>query len=251
ARPMSEKEDLRPGAQETLQQVTELLRKQQLVEGLVQRQEGPRQELVESLVQKLHIVELQKFLDSLHPADVADILETLPRAQRLVVWDLVKTDREGEILLEVSDAVRETLIAHMDEDELVAATGQLDTDEIADLAPDLPREVIQDVFQSLGPAERDQLRAAMSYEEGTVGALMDFDMISIREDVTLDVVLGNLRRLEEMPDHTDQLFVVDRAGQLRGAVPVNRLLVNDPGTAVTAVMEPAVTRLHPDEKAQD
>jgi len=248
---MSEKKDLRPGAQETLQQVTELLRKQQLVEGLVRRQEGPRQELVENLVQKLHVVELQKFLDSLHPADVADILETLPRAQRLVVWDLVKTDREGEILLEVSDAVRETLIAHMDEDELVAATGQLDTDEIADLAPDLPREVIQDVFQSLGPAERDQLRAAMSYEEGTVGALMDFDMISIREDVTLDVVLGNLRRLEEMPDHTDQLFVVDRAGQLRGAVPVNRLLVNDPGTAVTAVMEPAVTRLHPDEKAQD
>src|SRR6185436_9784504 len=194
ARPMSEKKDLRPGAQETLQQVTELLRKQQLVEGLVRRQEGPRQELVENLA----------------------------RAQRLVVWDLVKTDREGEILLEVSDAVRETLIAHMDEDELVAATGQLDTDEIADLAPDLPREVIQDVFQSLGPAERDQLRAAMSYEEGTVGALMDFDMISIREDVTLDVVLGNLRRLEEMPDHTDQLFVVDRAGQLRGAVPVNR-----------------------------
>ncbi len=241
----------RPGAQESLQRVTELLHRQQLVEGLVQRQEGPRQELVENLVQKLHVVELQKLLDTLHPADVADILQALPRAERLVVWDLVKTDREGEILLEVSDAVRETLIAHMDEDELVAATGQLDTDEIADLAPDLPREVIQDVFQSLSPEEREELRAAMSYEEGTVGALMDFDMISIREDVTLEVVLDNLRRLDEMPDHTDQLFVVDRAGELRGLVPVNRLLVNDTGTAVTAVMEPVVARLHPDEKAQD
>ena len=248
---MAENEELQTDAQESLQRVAELLRKQKLVEGLVRRQEGPRQDLVENLVQKLHVVELQKFLEGLHPADVADILEALPPAQRLVVWDLVRTEREGEILLEVSDAVRETLIAHMDEDELVAATGQLDTDEIADLAPDLPREVIQDVFQSLSPSEREQLRAAMSYEEGTVGALMDFDMISVREDVTLEVVLGNLRRLDEMPDHTDQLFVVDRAGELKGLLPVNRLLVNDPATAVTAVMEPTVTRLHPDEKAQD
>jgi len=242
---------LRPGAQESLQRVTELLRKQQLVEGLVRRQEGPRQELVENLVQKLHVVELQKLLDALHPADVADLLEALPLVERLVVWDLVRTEREGEILLEVSDAVRETLIAHMDEDELVAATGQLDTDEIADLAPDLPREVIQDVFRSLSPEEREELRAAMSYAEGTVGALMDFDMISIREDVTLEVVLDNLRRLDEMPDHTDQLFVVGRAGELKGLVPVNRLLVNDTGTAVTAVMEPVIARLHPEEKAQD
>jgi magnesium transporter len=199
----------------------------------------------------MHLVELQKLLDALHPADVAAILEALPRAQRLVVWDLVKTDREGEILLEVSDAVRETLIANMDEDELVAAAEQLDTDEIADLAPDLPREVIQDVFQSLSPEEREQLRAAMSYEEGTVGALMDFDMISIREDVTLEVVLDNLRRLDEMPDQTDQLFVVDRAGQLKGLVPVNRLLVNEPGIPVTAVMDQPVTQLRPGDRAQE
>src|SRR5262249_17451668 len=248
---MAEKEDRRPGSQDSLQRVTELLRRQQLVEGLGRREEGPRQDRVENLVHKLHLVELQKLLDTLHPADVADVLEALPRQERLVVWDLVKTDREGEILLEVTDAVRESLIAHMDEDELVAATGQLDTDEIADLAPDLPREVIQDVFQSLSPAEREQLRAAMSYEEGTVGALMDFDMISIREDVTLEVVLNNLRRLDAMPDHTDQLFVVDRSGQLTGLLPVNRLLVNDPRTPVTAVVQPAATQLRPEDRAQD
>jgi magnesium transporter len=147
--------------------------------------------------------------------------------------------------------VRETLIAHMDQRQLVAATERLDTDEIADLAPDLPREVIQDVFRSLSPEEREQLRAAMSYPEGTVGALMDFDMISIRDDVTVEVVLRYLRRLDEMPDHTDQLFVVDRAGRLEGLLPVNTLLVTDPGTAVDTVMRREFTRLHPDEKAQD
>jgi len=248
---MAELDETRPGVHDSLRRVSELLHKHELVESLVHRQEGPRQELVGSLVHKLHFVELQKLLDAQHPADVAYILESLPLEQRLVVWDLVKAEREGEILLEVSDAVRETLIANMDEQELVAATEQLDTDEIADLAPDLPREVMQDVFKSLSPEEREQLRSAMSYPEDTVGALMDFDMISIRDDVTVEVILRYLRRLDEMPDHTDQLFVVDYAGRLKGLLPVNRLLVTDPETPVATVMQPEFIKFHPQEKAQD
>jgi magnesium transporter len=249
--PMAKPEEIRPNVHDSLGRVTELLQKHELVENLVQRQQGPRQELVENLVQKLHLVELQKLLDSLHPADAAYILESLPLEQRLVVWDLIKADREGEILLEVSDAVRETLIENMDEQELVAAAEQLDTDEIADLARDLPREVMQDVFRSLSPQEREQLRSAMSFPEDTVGALMDFDMISIRDDVTVEVVLRYLRRLDEMPEQTDQLFVVSPAGHIKGLLPVNRLLVSDPDTPVVSMMEPEFIKLHPQEKAQD
>ncbi|MCC7483779.1 MAG: magnesium transporter [Burkholderiales bacterium] len=241
----------RPGVQENLRRVNEILQKQGLVEGIDRWREGPRQELVESLVQRLHLVELQKFLDALHPADVADVLESLPLGERLLVWELVKVEREGEILLEVSDAVRETLIANMDERELVAAAETLDTDEIADLAPDLPREVMQDVLRSLAPEEQEQLRAAMAHPEGTVGALMDFDMISVREDVTLEVVLRYLRQLAELPDHTDQLFVVDRAGRLTGLLPVDRLLVTAPGATVASVMRPETARFRPEDRAQD
>jgi magnesium transporter len=248
---MSELDETRPSVHDSLERVSELLHKHELVEGIVHRQSGPRQELVENLVHKLHLVELQKLLDTQHPADVAYILESLPLEQRLVVWDLVKSEREGEILLEVSDAVRETLIENMDEQELLAATEQLDTDEIADLAPDLPREVMQDVFRSLSPEEREQLRSAMSYPEDSVGALMGFDMISIRDDVTVEVVLRYLRRLDDMPDHTDQLFVVDHGGRLKGLLPVNRLLVTTPETLVATVMQPEFNKLHPQEKAQD
>ena len=248
---MAETDENRPSVQDNLRRVTELLHKHELIENLVHRQQGPRQELVESLVHKLHLVELRKLLDELHPADVAYVLEALPLEQRLIVWDLIKAEREGEILLEVSDAVRETLIESMDEQELVAAAEQLGTDEIADLAPDLPREVIQDVFKSLSPEEREQLRAAMSYPEDTVGALMDFDMISIRDDVTVEVVLRYLRRLDEMPDHTDQLFVVDRTGRLKGLLTANRLLVTDPETPVATVMQPEFVKFQPHEKAQD
>ncbi len=233
-----------------LQQAIHLLRKKKLLEDMMHMQEMPRHELVESPLYRQNIAELQKLLDKLHPADVAYILESLPLEDRLIIWDLVRAERDGEILLEVSDAVREMLIGVMDSEELVAATGQLDTDKIADLAHDLPRHIIDDLFQSLPVEEREQLRAAMSYPENSVGALMDFDIVTIRDDVTLEVVLRYLRRLDELPSHTDQLFVVDRDEYLKGVLPVNRLLVSDPDTEVAAVMSTEILKLHLDDKAQ-
>jgi magnesium transporter len=236
--------------QEALEQVRELLQKHRLVESLVHKQEMPRHELVESLVHKQNLAELQKKLDKLHPADVAYILEALPLEERLVIWDLVKAERDGEILLEVSDSVRETLIENMDSHELVAAAEQLDTDEIADLVPDLPQDVVDDVLHSMSVEEREQLRAAMSYPEDSVGALMDFDMVSVRDDVTLEVVLRYLRRMDELPDHTDQVFVVDRSDAIKGVLPINRLIVTDPEVLVGAVMNSEFITLSPDDKAQ-
>ena len=249
---MADIEDLRQSedVQQELREVQELLARHRVVEGLVHRQQMPRHELVENLVHKQHIAELRHKLDELHPADIAYILEALPLDERLFVWDLVKADRDGEILLEVSDAVRETLIEAMDSQELVAATEQLDTDEIADLAPDLPSEVMQDVFRALSVEEREQLRAAMSYDEDSVGALMDFEAVSVREDVTLEAVLRYLRRFEELPDHTDQLFVVDREERLQGVLPLNLLLVTDPDEMVSNIMADEPLTLEPDEKAQ-
>jgi magnesium transporter len=232
-----------------LQRVIYLLSKNKLVAGFVQMQDQ-RHELGESLIHEQNLSELQDLLDILHPADIAYILESLPLDERLVVWEMVKADRDGEILLETSDAVRETLIATMDSSALVAATGQLDADEIADLAPDLPSDVLDDLFQNLPIEEREQLRAAMSYPEDAVGALMDFDMVTVRGDVTLEVVLRYLRRLEELPDHTDQLFVVDRKEKLIGVLPINVLLINNPDAKVSEMMSKKMTKLHPDDKAQ-
>ena len=236
--------------QEALVQVRSLLQKHRIVEGMVHKQDMPRHELVESLVHKQNLAELQRKLEKLHPADVAYILEALPLEERLVVWDLVKAERDGEILLEVSDSVRETLIENMDARELVAATEQLDTDEIADLVPDLPQDVVDDVLHSLSVEEREQLRAAMSYPEDSVGALMDFDMISVRDDVTMEVVLRYLRRMDELPDHTDQVFVVDRDDLIKGVLPINRLIVTDPEMLVGSVMNAELITLSPDDKAQ-
>src|SRR3990172_8946071 len=247
AAPTKDLEDL----QEDLREVEELLRRHRLVEALGSRQEPPRHELVETLVHKQNEAALRAKLDRMHPADIAYVLEALPLPERLVVWDLVKAERDGEILLEVSDAVRETLIKSMDSAELRAAAGQLEADEIADLAPDLPEDVIQDVFQALPVEEREQLRAAMSYPEDSVGALMDFEVVSVREDVALEVVTRYLRRFDELPDHTDQVFVVDRDERLKGVLPLARLIVGDLDKTVAEVMVTDDVTLYPDDRAQD
>jgi len=195
--------------------------------------------------------ELRAKLDALHPADIAYILEALPPDERLRVWDLVKADRDGEILVEVSDAVRESLIASMNPAELVAAAETLEADELADIAPDLPPAVIAEVVQSLPVEERERLRAALSYPEGTVGALMGFDHVAVRDDVTLEAATRYLRRLDELPDHTDQLFVVDREQRLKGTLPLGRLIVSDLHLQVAGVIVPESVQLRPEDSAED
>ena len=236
--------------QDSLREIQEMLARQKRVENLAHRQDMPHHELAENLVRQQHLVELQTKLEAMHSADIAYILEALPLDERLLLWDLVKAECDGDVLLEVSDAVRESLIESMAPAELVAAAEQLDTDELADLAPDLPDGVLADVFRSLPPEEREELRSAMSYEEDAVGALMDFDMVTVREDVALEVVLRYLRRFSELPDHTDQLFVVDRDEHLRGVLPLNVLLVSAPETEVAAVMQTEILTLEASDKAE-
>ncbi|MDR2837657.1 MAG: magnesium transporter [Azonexus sp.] len=245
---LADTEDL----QERLAEVQTLLARHKLVEELTLPHDQEEPDNIPVLdVDQQHLDELRKKLEPMHPADIAYILEALPLDERLIAWALVKAEFEGETLLEVSDAVRESLIESMARNELVAAAETLDADELADLAPDLPRGVIDDVFRRLPLEEREQLRAAMSYPEDSAGSIMDFDLVTVREDVTLEVVLRYLRLFDELPDHTDQLFVVDRNEYLKGVLPLNVLLVNDVEVEVGVLMRTDFIKLEPDDLAED
>ncbi|MDY6956102.1 MAG: magnesium transporter [Pseudomonadota bacterium] len=237
--------------QHIMREVSELLRKQHLVEQLLDRTDTPRHALEQQVLHRQHLSELERKLSRLHPADIAHILEALPLEERLTVWDLVRADLDGEILLEVSDAVRESLIARMDQAELQAAAAQLDADELADLAADLPRDVLQSVLDAMDAQNRARLQAALSYPEDTVGALMDYAPVTIREDISLDVVYRYLRRIGELPDHTDKLFVTNRHGQLTGILLLRRLVAEDPARRVSEVMARDVVTFSPGDPAEE
>jgi magnesium transporter len=245
--PASHRRDIK----HTLAHIRELLRKQEVIQALVHRQQGSRQELVESLVLRQQEVELAQKLGALHPAEIAHLLESLPGDQRLRLWRMVPAELDGAVLLEASDDVREFLIADMDKGEILQAAQELDGDDVAELVPHLPSQLVPELLGSLKPKDQAEARRALAFPEGTVGSLMDFDMIPIREDKRLDAVLRYLRRFERLPDHTDKLMVVDRASTLVGVLPLHRLLLNDPEARVGEIMERDPMRLRTDDDAEE
>ena len=190
-------------------------------------------------------------LHELHPADVAAVLENLPPKERVLVWKLASPEEDGDVLLEVSDSVRESLIEAMDKSELVAAMEDMEADDLADLADDLPTHVVAEVLQTRDEEERAQVQAAMSYEDSQVGAVMNFEIVSIRGDVTCEVVLRYLRRFDSLPDHTDKIFVVDDNDILQGVLPIRKLLVADPEEIVENIMAKDVVKFRPEDDVEE
>ena len=234
-----------------IEQINNLLEKHEIVEAMIDKQDAPKQKIIKNLVNKQNINKLERLLTNLHPADIADILESLPIEGRLIVWDLVKVESDGDILVEVSDAVRQTLIADMDSTELLAAAEYLDTDEIADIAQDLPEDVLQDLLESLDVQNRERLESALSYPESTVGALMDYDVVTIRDNVNLEVVLNYLRKLGKLPSNTDKLFVVNSNGIILGILPLKAIVVSDQMSKVKDVMSSDPVLFGPDDLAEE
>lgn len=195
--------------------------------------------------------ELTALLHDLHPADMADILEFLPLQERVLVWKLAAPEDDGDVLLEVSDAVRETLIESMGQQELLAAVEDMDADDLAELADDLPQHVVAEALQTRDEEERAQVQAAMSFADDQVGAIMDFELVSIRADVSCEVVLRYLRRFDSLPDHTDKIFVVDDHDILQGVLPIRKLLVADPEDLVGHIMARDIVRFRPEDDTED
>lgn len=223
--------------EDNLRQIVKLLEKHRLVETMVDRDRAsPRHELIESLVHRQHLVELQLRLRSLHPADIAYILEALPLDDRLLIWQQIQDDRGGEVLLEVSDAVRHTLIEALDRPTLVRVLGQLDADDLAELAEAIPGEVLAEVSQTLTARDRDWLQTTMTYPEDRVGHRMSQDVLTVRETQRVEQVLWLLRGRDDLPSNTDSLFVVDARHQFKGVLPLRALLLNDPQQQVVELM---------------
>ena len=168
---------------------------------------------------------IRSFLIELHPADVADLLESLTPDDRVKTWSQVPDEQGGFVLNEVQEAVRAQLIAITPKDRLVKLIEPLDIDDIADLVPDVPENILSDVLFTVSQEARKGLGEVLSYPEDTAGGLMDLDVIAVREDITLEVVTRFLRLRGTLPSNTDVLFLVDRDGMLKGVLPIGSLLI--------------------------
>ncbi len=180
---------------------------------------------------------VRRLVNTLSPAEIGNLLESLPPGKREIVWGLVDPEDDGEVLVHVGEEVRESLLAEMDPDEIVAAVEDLDIDDLADLVEDLPDTVIDEVLKSMDRENRERLEQVLSYPENSAGRLMNPDVITVRADVTVDVVLRYLRLRGEIPEHTDHLFVVSRRHQYLGRLSLAALLTHEPSTPINELID--------------
>jgi len=192
-----------------------------------------------------------RMINSLHPAEIAALIESLPPAKREIVWEFVDPELEGDVLIELNEEVRAELIGGMDADELIAATEGMEVDDLADLIGDLPETLNERVLRSMDAQDRERLNAVLAFEQDSAGGLMNLDAVTIRPDVTLEVVLRYLRMRAELPDRTDRLFVVNRHDQYLGGLDITRLLTEDPEKTVGEIMDSTVEGIAPETEARE
>ncbi len=237
--------------QQSLRQVVELLERHRVLESLTHAQQGPKNELLEGLQRRQNLAELHQRLRALHPADVAFILEALPVAQRAIVWEQTDAERCGAVLVELSPAVRDSLLDATPRARLLDALRRLDADDLAFLKDALDDELRREVYAALDEGALSWVRSAAAHAPGSVGHLMTPVALTAREDQTLAQVSGALRERGPEQGMPEALFVVDARNVLVGRLPLHALLLRDPGTAVADGLErETVTFLPEDQAAQ-
>jgi len=194
---------------------------------------------------------VRRLVNTLSPAEIGDLLESLPLNQRLIVWGLVDPEDDGEVLVHVGDDVRASLISDMDTQELVAAADTLDIDDLADLVEDLPGNLVDEVLKSMDRENRDRLEQVLSYPEYTAGRLMNPELVTVRADVSVDVVLRYLRMRGELPSNTNHVYVVSRRHQYLGRITLATLVTSDPDALINELMDTTVAPISVGASDQD
>ena len=210
-----------------------------------------RLELLNEALGSGAFLQIRRMLNGLPPVDAAHLIESTPQKVRGVLWQLVDTENEGDILQHLSDEVQSQFLRHMDAEEVAAITEGLETDDIADILQQLPDRVIREVLESMDHQDRVRVEHILSYDEDSAGGLMNTDTITVRPNITLDVALRYLRRHEELPAMTDSLLVVNRNDQFIGSLSLRKLLVSDPSVTVREIMDTEVEPIVASMPARD
>jgi len=195
-----------------------------------------RLERLSEAVESGSLFKLQRMMNAMHPAEIAHFLESSTPSRRQFLWELVDIDNEGEVLVELGEEVRASLVDEMESDDIIKSVKNLDVDDVADLLQSLPESLIKETLDGMSRQQRERVEAVMGYDEDTAGGMMDTQAVTTRANVSVDVVLRYLRMQDELPSHTDSLFIIDQFGRYVGILTIARLLTTQPDLMVSEIM---------------
>ncbi len=213
-----------------------------------------RLERFSEVIETGSLLQLQNMINAMHPAEIAHLLESSPSSRRQFLWELIDTESEGEILVELGEEVRASLVDAMESDELIKSIKNMDVDDIADLLQCLPESLIKQTLDGMGRQQRERVEAVLAFDEDTAGGMMDTQVLTTRANVSVDVVLRFLRMQDDLPSHSDSVFIIDKYDQYVGILPLSKLLTSQPDEMISDIMKsnnPAISaRMPSSEVAQ-
>jgi magnesium transporter len=236
--------------QATLEQVTALLSRHRVLETWTHNQQVRQRELLESLVHRQNLVELQLKLRGLHPADLASILQALSVEDRGLIWPQLAVPQASAVLPECSQPVREELIETTPRDTLVGLLKELDADDLGYISESVPAEILEEVYQTRDARERAWIESTAAYPEDSVGRLMVNDYVAVRETATVGQAIEQVRAHGKVSRHLDLIFAVDARNVLRGVLPLRDLLIYDPSVPLESLIAAPPTSFTPSERAE-
>ena len=185
---------------------------------------------------------LGRILNEMTPSELAYVIESSPPHERKIIWDLIQLDTEGEVLGELDENLREDLLSGMNPEEISAAISDLEVDDLADILQTLPEKMTNEVLSLMNSRDRGRVEKILDYPEESAGGLMNTDIITVRAENSIELVMRYLRFLKELPQNTDDIYVVSKNDEYLGILPITKILTSDPNLNVREVMD---TEFHP------
>ena len=192
----------------------------------------------------LSINQIRRLLSNMSPSEIAHALESSPPKQRNILFSLLKTEEEGDVLFELGEEIQQDLISNISNEELSEAVKELELDEIVDILQKLPEERMKTILSNMSRVDRSRIEIGLTFPENTAGGLLNTDVISVRPNNSIKEVLGYLRDLGKLPDNTDKIFVVNDSNEYLGELSISKVITSNPSLVVREIMETEITPIN-------
>jgi len=194
----------------------------------------------------LSLNQIRRLLNKMSSSEIAHALESSPPKQRDLLFSLLKTEEEGDVLSELGEEIQQDLISNISNEELGEAVKELELDEIVDILQNLPEERMKNILSNMSRVDRKRIEMGLTFPENTAGGLLNTDVISVRPDNSINEVISYLRDQGNLPENTDKIFVVNNDNEYLGELSISEIITSNPSMIVREIMQTEILPINAD-----
>jgi CBS domain-containing protein len=184
-------------------------------------------------LRRLYLNISHEYLEHMHPADIADIVEDLGPEEREAILASIDSEVAADALSEVEPEMQANIIEEMDPEKAADIIEEMDPAEAADVLEELEAETAEGILEEMEPGSKEEVSELLELRDDAAGRLMTSQYVAVPCGAPVETALAAIRAAEEMPEEVTAIFLEGPDGRLTGVVPLVRLLTAQPGTRVS------------------